>query len=154
MSTLVIGLGSPFLRDDGIGLQVVRELTRHQLPGVRLIEVHAGGLALVEEMHGSERVVIVDASLNPYLRPGEIAVTGVGSTTCHAACSHDCTLEQALALARSVGLPVPPDERITIVAVGVADIGSFDDRLSPSVAAVLPQICAAVADLATTGAGL
>ncbi len=152
MTTLVIGLGSPLLRDDGIGPQVVRELVRHDLAGVRLAEAHAGGLALVEEMQGSERVIIVDASLHPDLRPGEIAVTGVGSATCHAACSHDCTLEQALALARGAGLALPPDERIVIVAVGAADVQCFDERLSPAVAAALPGICARVASLAREGA--
>ena len=43
---VVIGLGSPYLSDDSVGPRVVRELAGRELPGVRLVEAHAGGLII------------------------------------------------------------------------------------------------------------
>ena len=154
MKALVIGLGSLLLKDDGVGPRVVRELAPQAPPHVRLTEAHAGGLALIDELVGSERAIIVDASLDPELRPGECQVRSLDTATRHSGCSHDCTLEQALALARGLGLAVPADDRITLVAIGVADVQSFAEELSPPVAAALPAICTTIlALLAPTEVG-
>jgi len=147
MNSIVIGLGSPFLSDDSIGPRVVRELARQSLPGVRLVEAHAGGLTLVEEMVGAEQVVVVDATLDARLQPGSVTVTEIGTTTLHGESSHDCTLEQALAVGRALGLAIPADDRITLVTIAVQEIHRFDERLSPAIAAALPHACAMVTAL-------
>jgi hydrogenase maturation protease len=147
MTSVVIGLGSPFLSDDSIGPRVVRELARQGLPGARLVEAHAGGLALVEEMVGAERVVVVDATLDVRQQLGAVVVTGVGSTSLHGESSHDCTLEQALAVGRALGLAIPDDDRITLVTIAVQEIHRFDELLSPVIAAALPHACATVMTL-------
>ena len=69
---VVIGLGSPFLSDDSVGPRVVRELARRGVSGVRLVEAHAGGLLLLEELAGARRAVIVDALLDERRTPGEV----------------------------------------------------------------------------------
>jgi hydrogenase maturation protease len=147
MTPLVIGLGSPFLCDDSVGPRVVRELAHQHLAHVRLIEAHAGGLALVEEMVGAERVVLIDAALNARLQPGAVEVCTVGTATLHGESSHDCTFEQALAVGRALGLALPPDERITLVTIAVRDLHRFGETLSPPIAAAIPHACATVTDL-------
>jgi len=141
---VVIGLGSPYLTDDGVGPRVVRELARQGLAGARLVEAHAGGLLLVEELAGASRAVVVDALVDVRRRPGEVVVAGVGGTTHNAACGHDCDLFQALSLGRALGLALPDDDAITLVAVTAADVTTFGQTLSPAVEAAVPGACAAV----------
>ena len=144
MRTVVIGLGSPILSDDSVGLRVIRELSGRNHTGVTFVEAHSGGLSLLEEMTCADRVILVDASLAASLEPGEVSVAGICSESLNVVNSHDCTLEQTLLLGRTVGLILPPDDRITVVAIGVKDVSSFGETLSPVVAAAIPVACATV----------
>src|SRR4051794_24494827 len=63
MTTGIIGVGNPVLSDDGVGLQVARELRRRLSgrPDVTVLERCAGGLRLMESMAGYGRAVLIDA---------------------------------------------------------------------------------------------
>ncbi len=147
MSMVVIGLGSPFLSDDGVGPRVVRELALRPLPGVDLVEAHAGGLLLLEELTGAKRAVIVDALLDGRRAAGEIVLAGFAGGTCNAACSHDCTLPEALAIGRAMGLELPADRDIHLVGIVARDVGTFSETLSAEVAAALQPACDLVCTL-------
>lgn len=61
-SSVVIGLGNVFMRDDGIGIQVARELRRHNLgKGVLVYDYQEMDLSLLEYFQGASKVVVVDA---------------------------------------------------------------------------------------------
>jgi hydrogenase maturation protease len=152
VTVVVIGLGSPFLSDDAVGPRVVRGLAGRGLNGVRLVESHAGGLLLLEELTGMRRAVIVDALLDPRRAPGEIVLAELGRATCNISCSHDCSLPEALALGRAIGLALPADADIQLVGVVAHDVTSFGEILTPAVAAALPGACDAVCGLLETGA--
>jgi len=144
MSEVVIGLGSPFLSDDSIGPRVVRALTGRVMPGVRLVEAHAGGLLLLEELDGAERAILVDALVDERRKPGEVLLCGVDATTRNASCGHDCTLAEALVIGRTMGMNLPPDEAITLVAVVAEDVSTFSEQLTPAVEAALGKVCETV----------
>jgi hydrogenase maturation protease len=58
----VIGVGNLLMSDEGIGIHVIRALMRRGMPHrIELIDGGTGGLALLNLMHGRERVIIVDA---------------------------------------------------------------------------------------------
>jgi hydrogenase maturation protease len=58
----VIGCGNPARCDDGVGVEVVRELRRRGLPeDVELIDAGTGGIDVMFRIRGAQRVVIVDA---------------------------------------------------------------------------------------------
>ena len=60
---LILGLGNPLLGDEGIGVRVVNELTKLELPdGVSAVEGGTAGLGLIGLMEGYQRVIIVDAA--------------------------------------------------------------------------------------------
>ncbi|HLE16113.1 MAG TPA: hydrogenase maturation protease, partial [Anaerolineales bacterium] len=95
--TLVLGLGNPILTDDGIGVLVVEAL-RSRLPPdtpVDLAEVSVGGLTLMENMIGYDRVILIDAYQPPNPRkPGAIHRLTLEelqsiSPTQHSASPHD-----------------------------------------------------------------
>ena len=138
---VVIGLGSPFLCDDSVGPRVVRELAGRGLAGVRFVEAHAGGLLLLEELAGAERAVIVDALLDKCRKPGDVIEAHIDTATHNAACSHDCSLPEALSIGRAMGLTLPADENIRLVGIVAQDVSTFSESLTPDVAAAIPQAC-------------
>lgn len=141
---VVIGLGSPFLSDDSVGPRVVRELAARGVAGVRLVEAHAGGLLLLEELAGARRAVIVDALVDERRTPGEVVLAGLDTVTRNASCSHDCTLAEALAMGHALGLALPDPAAIQLVGIVARDVTSFSESLTPEVAAALDRACAAV----------
>ncbi|HRF11043.1 MAG: hydrogenase maturation protease [Candidatus Accumulibacter phosphatis] len=145
---VVIGLGCPFLSDDAIGPRVVRELAAAVEGPWRLVESHAGGLLLLEELAGATRAIIVDALLDSRRTPGEVMVAGIDGRSQNAACGHDCTLLQALTIGRAMGLDLPTDENIHLVAVVADDVTTFAENLTPRVASALPEACRTVRLLA------
>ncbi len=59
---LVLCLGNPLMGDDGVGTVVAERLSSIKLPeGVKVVEGGTGGLRLIDEMCGFDKVVVVDA---------------------------------------------------------------------------------------------
>ena len=154
MTTVVIGVGNPFRRDDGVGPAVI-ELLRERLTGLR----SAGGLtgvrfvtsdgettALIDAWTGADRAVVVDAVRVAAGDPGRIhrfsaehpAATRAGVGTPHAA-----DLGDAVALARALDrMP----RSLLIFGVQVDDIG-FGPGLSAAVAAAARHLADEIATL-------
>jgi hydrogenase maturation protease len=61
-SILVIGVGNDFRGDDGVGIELVRELLDSIPPHVTVIEASGEGAALMEAWKGYERVFVIDAT--------------------------------------------------------------------------------------------
>lgn len=146
MKTLLLGLGNPLITDDSVGLRVVAALREHQaeLPDVDIAEDYWGGLRLMEQMVGYDRVIVVDAICSGaepgtihHLQPGDVP-------TQRSASSHDMNLPTALTLGRRAGLHLPEDENILLVGIEAEDILNFGEACTPAVEASVPR---AVADV-------
>lgn len=140
MKTLVLGLGNPVLTDDGVGFAVVEEV-RKRLPtaDVTVSQASVGGLSLLELVVGYDRVVIVDAIRTPGGTPGEVHQLSPDEFrgSIRAASTHDVDLATALELGRQLGMEIP--DEMVILAIEAADVESFGEELTPSVAAAVPQ---------------
>jgi hydrogenase maturation protease len=72
--TLVIGLGNPLRGDDGFGTRVLESLA-HQgaefLREIALVDAHTDLLSQIESFQAFERVLLVDAILDPEGKLGE-----------------------------------------------------------------------------------
>ena len=161
MSTLVLGLGNPILTDDGIGVYVVRAVAdrwtgaRSAGASVDFQEACVGGLRLLEVIAGYERLILVDAIQTPDGAPGQIHRLTPDDlrTSLHAGSTHDLSFQGALAWGRRIGMVLPPDDAITIIAVEAEDVLTFGEALTPAVAAALPDAVEAVlAELARDAA--
>jgi len=148
---VVIGLGSPFLSDDSVGPRVVRRLAEQGLSGVRLVEAHAGGLLLLEELDGAQRAVIVDALLDKRRTAGEVCLASLDGTTRNASCGHDCSLQETLAIGRALGMKLPEDRDIHLLAIVAGDVTTFSEQLTPAVDAALDDACDMVVKLLHAG---
>ncbi len=146
MKTLILGLGNTILTDDGIGIHVVRAVAGRCPDGVDLAESSAGGLRLLDLVAGYERVILVDALRAAEGRPGDVHVLRMDSLCVseHSDCTHDLTLPGALALGRKLGMALPADQNIAIVAIQAEDVTTFGERCTPAVEAAIPRAVEAV----------
>ncbi|MCX7671766.1 MAG: hydrogenase maturation protease, partial [Anaerolineae bacterium] len=110
-------------------------------PDVTFAEAAVGGLRLLELIGGYERLILVDAIQTPAGRPGAIYRLSVGDLRAsrHAGSTHDLSFQEAIAWGRRLGMALPADEAIAIVAIEAEDVLSFGEALTPAVAAVLPR---------------
>lgn len=140
--TLVLGLGNPILTDDGVGILVVRALKERPLPpGTDTAEASLGGLRLLEIIAGYDRLILVDAIQTAQGRPGEVIVTDLDKlrVSLHSGSTHDLSLSGALNLGRELGMAIPGDSDIAIVAVEVEDVGCLGETPTPAVEAAVPE---------------
>lgn len=142
MKTLVIGLGNPLLRDDGVGIRVARLVgeTVGGRPDLTVTEVYAGGLRLMDALEGYDRAIIVDAMVTGEHEPGTVRSSAAPDllTTRNLACSHDTSLTAALELGRALGLRLPRLEDIRIVGIEALALDDFGETLTSEVDAAVP----------------
>jgi hydrogenase maturation protease len=148
LNTLVLGLGNPLLTDDGVGILVVQgaAAARCQRDDVTFAEASVGGLRLLDCLAGYERVIIVDAIQTRAGRPGDVHRLHPNDlpATTHSGSTHTLSLPDVLALGRGLGLALPEDRAIAIVAIEVEDALTFGEACTPAVAAAIPRAVEAV----------
>lgn len=144
--TLIVGLGSPILRDDAIGLHVARALADRLPPETHtVVEAGVAGLRLLITLEGWDRVILVDAlheapDPDDEPRPGrlhELTLDQLPSTLTLNT-SHEASLADTLRLGRMTGMHVP--EEIRIFGVEVVDPFSFDEQMTPAVAVCVDPV--------------
>jgi hydrogenase maturation protease len=161
LDTILIGLGNPIMGDDGVGWRVVQEVqTRlaekplsqsHKLIESRLaIETLClGGLSLMEHLVGYRSAVLVDAVETGQHDPGDLLNFSLDEIpeihVSHLASAHDTSLQTAVTLGRSLGLPLPG--KILVVGIEIHVSYEFSESLSPAVAAAIPGAANSVIDL-------
>ncbi len=139
MKTLILGLGNPILTDDGVGLHVAKALKgRFDQEEITVIETSAAGLDILDLLTGYERVIIIDAIQTREGKVGQIyrLEPGAFDASRHAATPHDVNFATALELGKKLGLALP--RQITIFAIEVEDVSSFNEECTPRVMAAIP----------------
>jgi len=165
-TVIIIGLGNPILSDDAVGILAVREVRRrleesgapgtprptagsaHASARTVFAEASVGGLDLIDLLSGHGGAVLVDAAVTGKARPGEVFELDVDflEDTTHlgtAGLAHQVDLATAWKLGRRLGLELPRHMRI--VAVEAADVKTFSEELTPTVAGNFENIVRAVA---------
>jgi len=143
-ATVVLGLGSPLLRDDAAGLRVAAALedllAADPVGGVMILTSMRGGFHLIDLLAGAERAIILDCLDVPDPEPGRIRrltledVAG-GSRLVGA---HDLSVGGAFELAAAMGIPMPGE--VEIFAIEGADTRTFSERLTPAVEAAVATL--------------
>lgn len=137
---LILGLGNTLLRDDGVGIYVMREI-RKQVENSDVIfqEAGVGGLELLDLMTGFQKAIIIDAfqtgrskigTLN-VLRPEDLA--GGSAMT-----RHQVSFPEALELGKQLNIELP--DEIVIYGIEVADAQTFQEQCTPELQARIPDI--------------
>ena len=145
MSTVVIGIGNGFRRDDGVGLAVAARIAERGLPGVRVLTGTGEPAALLAAWSGATRAVVVDAAAGNQSTPGRIRRwTARDLDSAAVISSHAMGLAQTCALASALGRM--PDE-LVILTIDTADTGHGLGMTSEVAAAVTDVVDAVLTEL-------
>lgn len=136
---VIIGMGNPFLTDDGVGIAVARgvaERLQECLP-LHVVELHTGGIRLMEAMTGYRQAVVIDA-----MRSGAPAGTVQHFdprsfvTTKNTFSTHDTDFATAFDLGRMAGLSLP--EQVDFWGIEAEEVELFGEEFTAGVAAAVP----------------
>ena len=136
---LILGVGNPLRKDDGIGVYLAHKLEKLKMPeGVEVVDMGTGGLALIDLMREAHKVVFLDAvemgetpGAVKFLSPEDMKTPAESLTFS----SHEIRLPEILLLASLQG--VSPE--VVIVAVQPKNIG-WGMGLSPELKRAIPRI--------------
>lgn len=141
-NTVVIGLGSPLMGDDGIGLAALEQLRcGWELDGVELVDGGTWGMSLLPSIESAERVLFLDA-IRANATPGDLIVLERDALPRYFSAKispHQVDLRDVLALAelrgtlpgQTVALGIEPDR----VALGT-ELSPVADRSLDALVAV------------------
>ncbi len=144
MKTLVLGVGNLLLKDEGVGIHVIKALENEELPpGVTLMDGGTGGLHLISWLQGYDRIIMVDATLddNP---PGTIRVIRprYASDFPHLMSAHEIGIRDMIE-AMSLSGDLPDIELIVITAANVSEVGM---ELTPEIQKAVPVVAGMIKD--------
>ena len=151
MKTLVIGLGNPILGDDGVGWQIAHELQQIKpIPSDVTIEcLGIGGISLMEALIDYDRAILIDAIVTRQSPIGSINHVKLedlpNPSLGHMSSAHDTSLLNALHMGQSLGAHLPED--ISVVTIESQNVYEFSERLTPAVAAAIPEAIRIILDL-------
>ena len=145
MKTLVLGMGNPILGDDAVGIHLARDLHARigERPGVDFVEeCCVGGLNLLDQVAGYERLVVIDSIKTIGDEPGTWYRFDASSLreTMNLRNVHDTNFATALELGRKMGMVVPDDAENHIFAVEIAVNDTFSEELSPALREAYPEL--------------
>ncbi|MCK9323303.1 MAG: hydrogenase maturation protease [Candidatus Methanomethylophilaceae archaeon] len=135
---LVIGLGSPIMTDDAIGLKIAEAIEELHLPDVDTLQEAIGGLEILPMIHGYRFAIIVDAIQTYQYKPGTVMIFNPEDfdSTIKEASAHDVNLATAMKMGRDMDPDIMP-ESVRFVAVEVEDIQTMSESMTEKVAAAV-----------------
>lgn len=143
--TRVLCLGNDLIADDGVGPAVAEGLRKHSVDA-EVAESCLAGLALLDDLLGVERLVVVDAVGTGSVPPGSVHLfTEEDVAAGPAGWQHAMGLFEAIDLARALGLCAP--EEVMLVAVEAGDLVTVGGPLTKEVRGAVDRAVALVEDL-------
>ena len=149
---VIVGVGNPLARDEGLGPRAIERLARRDLPeAVEVIDAGTDLLAVIGDLEGAERVILIDA-VQTGAEPGTIHRFTLEELLEKAAdepewrSAHDLTVVGAVRLAEAAGIRLPPT---VVFGVEPGEV-ALGEGLTPAVEAALDGLIETV--LAEIGA--
>jgi len=139
--TIILGIGNPILRDDGVGIHVADELKKQiDDPNVKIDSAFTGGMNLLDMIIGHDRAILIDAVKIRDKKSGEVNMFKLGELSAfHTANPHDLSLPQAIEMAKRLGETRIPDE-IKLVGINLGELPcDFGENLSPEIKNAVPK---------------
>jgi len=147
-SIAIVGLGSPIMCDDAVGLRVSQAIEDMHLDDVDCHQEAVGGLDILPVIHGYRMAIIVDAIQTGEYGPGTVMIFTESDfdSKINEASSHDVNLPTAVRIGRQMDPDIMP-ERIMYIAIEVEDIKTVTETMTPAVEASVESACKAVLHL-------
>lgn len=142
---LILGLGNILLNDEGIGVRVVNEMEKLDLPeNVDLLDGGTGGFVLLSLFHEYQTMIIIDATLNNE-KPGSIKVLKpkFSSDFPKSMSTHELGMKDMIESAMLLE-KVP---KLYLVAITVNPQQEMDMKVTPFLEKQIPKIIETVVSL-------
>ena len=138
---LVLGLGNEMLKDDAVGIHVAEMLRGNFPEAVEVRSTSSFGLALLDELIGREKVLVIDSYLPERFVGSEIQERNLDEVAgTPGASPHFVGLGEIREVMRRLGLGFPREVRI--LAIPVSDPTTFSYEMTPAVAALMDEAAA------------
>lgn len=141
MKTIILGIGNPILRDDGVGIHVAEELKKHiKDKNIKIDHAFTGGMNLLDLIVDHDRAILIDAIRRKDRIPGDVDMFKLGELTAfHTTNPHDLSLPQAIDMAKKLGEKRIPKD-ISIVGINIGDVpNEFGETLSKKIGPAVPK---------------
>ena len=140
---LILGIGNVLMGDEGIGVHVVNEVGKAELPrGVDWLDGGTGSFLLLEAMQHAGKVILIDATIDGAeagtirrLRPKYSADYPKTLT------AHDIGLKDLLDAFYLLGRTAP---EVTLYAVSIPPLQDMRLEMSYELMAIIPKVAAMV----------
>jgi hydrogenase maturation protease len=139
MKTLILGFGNPILTDDAVGIRIAEKLAG-EFPDMNVEAYCEAGLAILEEVTGYDKLVIIDSIKTGKGKPGEpykLELEDLQPKSDFSS-SHGLDIATAFKLGEKLGYPLPGE--VSIYAVEVKDNTTFGEEFTPEVEQAIPLI--------------
>jgi hydrogenase maturation protease len=136
---IVVGIGSPYVQDDRVGVVIVEMLEKEGLP-CKTEVIYTVGFEVLDKIRGYERAIIVDACMLGNV-PGSILELTVDDffSTFALVNSQAITLGTTLKTGR-LCFPDEMPEDIRIILIEVKEIKEFTQQMSAEVEATVGTV--------------
>ena len=136
----LLGLGNELLADDAFGIHVARQVQCRFGCAVDVVTSSASGFALLDDVTGAARLLVVDTVLTGSVPTGSLRVLTEDQVRAAPGGSpHFLGLFDVLRAARELGIPVPSE--VVILAVEASDCMTFGRAMHAAVeSAVSPAV--------------
>ncbi len=147
-ATVVVGLGSPIMCDDAVGLKIAERVGDMGISDIESRQEAIGGLEILPIIKGFRFAIIVDCIKTGSVEPGTVMIFDPKDFDDNVipSSAHDINLATAL----SIGNRLDPDnmpEKVMYVAVEADDIQTLSECMTPAVEAAVPNAVSAVLHL-------
>ena len=140
----MLGVGNVLMSDEGVGVQVVRELEKLPLPpNVECLDGGTGGFHLLGPLQDADRILLIDACVDGQpagsvrrLKPR------FSSDYPRTLTAHDIGLKDLLDAAYLTDRPL----NVTLLAISIDPLQGVDTELRPALAKEMPAILKTVRD--------
>jgi hydrogenase maturation protease len=144
---LVLGIGNTIMGDDGVGIHVARTVKDRlqSRTDLDVKELGVGGLRLVEEILGYEKVIIVDSYSSADSNPGQIREFDLAQfqDSMHPSSPHGTNFATALQLYKRLA-PERIPGKIRIFTVDIHATQTFGEDLSPPIRAAASRLAESI----------
>ena len=141
MKTIILGVGNPILKNDGVGIHVAEELKKMiKRPDVKIDSAFTGGMNLLDMIVDHDRAILIDAVKRSDRKPGDIDILPIGEISAFHTCNpHDVSLPQAIELAKKLGEKRIPKD-ISLIGINIGELScEFGEELSGEIKKAVPK---------------
>jgi len=139
MKTIILGFGNPILTDDAVGIRIAGEL-EGEFPDITVEAFCEAGLAILDEVTGYDKLVIIDSIKTGKGKPGELYKLTLEDLKPRSdfSSSHGLDIATAFKLGEKLGYPLP--QEVSIYAVEVKDNTTFGEECTPELKRSIPLV--------------